>query len=235
MTAPRCEAKGCSQPRDGTQQRRWSKYCSYHDRRNQATGDPLGKTISRAALRPYVTMVNDTLDLNPGHAGVQAAIAWTAYRMKVAQSRSHRYRQHARYRADALFARLRDQKVMPYYVVATVTAIYLMREFDPHRFTSDRHFNHQLAKAVYDLAPHLRAGSANSSAGRQLSVGLREYLSAEMRDAFGVLPMMLAKHIAAERKHKRAADADFRPDPNAPPPVRDEAHIPFNTSPSGTQ
>lgn len=233
MIRRRCEVKDCGQLRDGTQDRRWSKYCSYHDKRNEQTGDPRGTTLRRTELRPYVAMVNDTLDLNPNHDGVQVAIAWTAYRMKQAQSRSQRRRQHPRLRADSLFARLRERGVMPYYVLATVTAVWLMREFEPRRFVSDRHFNHQLAKAVFDLAPYLRPDSKNTSGGARPSVGLREYLWSELIDAYGVLPMMLARHIAAERKPERAADADFRPDPDAPPKVRGKI-APFNTSPTGT-
>lgn len=217
MSRTMCDVDGCGYPRNA-----WCKYCKKHDQRNQRTGDPRGNTVKRSELHKHRAAVEEMLGRNPSHPNIEQALAWLRHRLENAHQRRVQRTMPAAFRVENLFHRLHQRGVTAQDVLSTVCALWLLRESVPERFVSDRHFWHQLGKAVHALAPFRRPdGSMPHNNAVDLTVGARERLAADLREALGALPLRIARHIHESRPRSYGGV-------KAPPAVRGAA--PFSTS-----
>jgi hypothetical protein len=83
--------------------------------------------------------------------------------------------------------------------MAVVVAMYMLQEWEPRAFKSDRHFNHQFAVRFARKAPAPPAYKWRDGAGGlrydRITVGTRDLLARELVGAIGVPCFRIAKHL----------------------------------------
>lgn len=209
-----CAVRGCWLPVTGL-----SRYCDDHDRRNQATGHPEGRTIRKADLRPFVKLTAAFIDQHRSHPGISAALDWITAR--IADAKDPRYlsrKSSPEQRVAKWLAKMRREGVDPKDVLAAVAAVYLLREYRPSAFKSDRHFDHQVAIRVLRLVPAPFVDRWTGTKVRRsydwITVGTREHLSHRLKTALGLLSLRMAREILPtltkpDPDHLQGADAPF--------------------------
>jgi hypothetical protein len=183
-----CAASGCYRPVDKV-----SRYCATCDKRNETTGDPLGRTILRGELKPLLEPAAAFIARHSEHAGIKAAMEWIAKLFREAAEREKRFPDD---RLTAWLARMHRDAVEPERVLAMMVA-HLHREFDPRRYPSDRFARHQLAIRVLRLVPPRKR---RSYLRNRINVQTRERLAERLTRALGVLAIRIAREVAAEHE-----------------------------------
>lgn len=94
---------------------------------------------------------------------------------------------------------MKARGVTPEEMLAMVTAFYLLQEWHPRAFKSDRHFRHQLANRLLRMvnAPRSEVWQAGERAYRhdRVTVGMRELLATRITSALGVTCLSMARVI----------------------------------------
>jgi hypothetical protein len=195
----RCDVSRCYQPVHGL-----SRYCRHHDRVNQDTGHPEGRTIRAGELRPFRKLCAAFIDRHHYHEGIEHALEWIGQR--IAEAKDPRYltvKSTAEQRLARWFARMNREGVDPSAVLATVAALYLYRLYRPQEFRSDRHWRHQLAVRTLRLVPAPRAEHWAGSGGvrcvyDRITVATRDHLSQRLVTALGLLAFRIAREVLAD-------------------------------------
>lgn len=89
-------------------------------------------------------------------------------------------------------------------MLATVTAMFLMREHDQTCFPSDQHFNFQLARAFVRLAPAPYKQSYNGGKGAlkydRITLPMTRHLYKRITESIGVACLNMANAIHAANR-----------------------------------
>jgi hypothetical protein len=212
-----CSTPGCGKPASG-----YSTLCAHHKQALRRHGADTQDGVTGHELRPYVKRVEARRAKNP------SSEAWVIL--------AHRWEALARHARDTLekyFAgtpssrvtvkaaeqvRVVADNVPTELVVNTALAMYLLLDYHPRRFRSDRAFDFQLVRRVRGLTA-VNAGAywdqkANrpKRVYRDLPPRVVETLAVWLKDAFGTAGVMLAKKEGqdaqkAQDERKRLASA----------------------------
>ena len=187
-----CAVDGCYSPRQ-----KLGKYCEYHDRVNERTGDPEGRTIRKAELAPYFKQALEVVEDHPHNKSITHMVEWIKgllnqtfkpYRPNTPASRVWLW-----------LYRMNEAGVKPEEVLAVVLGMYLLYEHSPRTFKTHRHFVHQLALRVFRLVPasQVRAWSSGRAYYKydRVNVGMREYFGWFLVKNIGGHCLAFARHI----------------------------------------
>jgi hypothetical protein len=186
----------CAVPRCGRPVDKVSLYCSTHDKCNECTGHPLGRTIRKGELKSFLGPAGAFIARHSEHAGIKAALEWIT---KLFREAAERERSYPNDRLAAWLARMHRDAMEPERVLATMVALHLHREFDPRRYPSDRFARHQLAIRVLRLVPPRKRKSYLRT---RINVQTRERLAERLNRALGVLAIRIAREVAAEHERR---------------------------------
>ena len=198
-----CEVPSCGLPRAKV-----SRYCERHDLHEQRTGHPLGRSIRKHELKPYIALVSRYIGTYRDHPAIQAALRWL---------QAFVYRDHPHYtlrhgsppeqRLTRFLARLKKSAVSPEEMLASCVAMFLMREHDPLSFPSDKHFRHQVSRYFLRLAPApfnmTYRGGRGAKMYDRITPGTREYLYSRLSETIGIACHNMSKAIY----HANAAES----------------------------
>ena len=191
-----CSVHGCTDP-----VKRLSNLCQHHETRQQDTGHPLGTTVTKRELAPYVEAAEAFIVRHANHKGIIAALAWldalvktSSYRPVTARSKSTQLD-----RIGNLLCRYREI-IPPHRILAHVFGVYAMREVTPHRFKSDGHFDYQLARRVLRITTarytiNLQTGKAETKSER-FPLPVARAFASMLKTALGVLALRAGREIA---------------------------------------
>lgn len=193
-----CAVEECWQP-----VQKLGSLCSTHDKRNEETGDPNGRTIRKGELRTYRRMVAAYINDNRNHPALDAALSWLSDFIcrprTYTSTRLRRGRVSPEVRLAHWLASMAGQGVWPEEALAEIVAVFMLRERVPHAFASDRHFRHQLARRFLRLR---RSGESARRDGRRgqvyarINVGLRELTWRHLEHGVGLLAFTMARTLA---------------------------------------
>lgn len=212
-----CQLNGCGEKTAG-----YSKLCQRHKQNQHRHGEAQQRAITKAELRPYGVLVEARKAKNPdSEAWRLLSSRWTAV-VDGAGVTLQRYAEGQVSNRIALRAAHQIVTVAsatePWEVVRTVLAMYLMRDQQPRRFTSDIAFNFQMVRRVRGLAPANAGTYWDPKEGRSRRVyrdvppRVVAAMAQVLNDALGAAGLMLAQKQrqetdkAAEERH-RLADA----------------------------
>lgn len=219
MTQP-CSAYGCERP---SARRSYSPLCPYHRSIQTRHGHPDQSGVTVHELKPYRQMVANRRKANPDSS------AW-----RTLEGRWDRIVAHAQTTLDAWEAgrpgnrhavqaadhvRTLAGTVPPSAVVETALAMVLMLRQRPHRFRSDKAFDHQLVRRVRGLS-RVNAGSYWNDKTKKVCRVYRDLpprttqaLASHLKAAFGVAGMHLseleARSVDAGREEARQLQQAF--------------------------
>lgn len=195
-----CDVPGCFLPVS-----KFSRYCGRHDLINERTGHPLGYTITKGKLRPYLEEARRFLALHRDHPGIEDTLKWFGWFMATANPPS---RIHTRSSASARFewwrAALHKAGAAPEELLAVLLGMFLLQEHEPRAFKSDRHFQHQVVVRLLRLAAPGRDSRGRQQRNR-ITVGVREALAQIMvTSRLGGFCLRIVRQIEEERKRVSA-------------------------------
>ncbi|WP_415717273.1 hypothetical protein [Maridesulfovibrio sp.] len=193
-----CDVPGCYKP-----SQKWGRYCETHDDRCQRTGHPQGHTVGKRELSPYLSSVNRFIEEHEHHPAIEGACNVLQRLLDSARPKRVRSGEMAPWqRTNNWLVHLRENKVTPQEMLATIVAMFLYQELDPANFRSDRHFRHQLVVRLLRLAPTKRDHATRFRQDR-ITVGVRDFLSERLcHSKLGALALRIAKHIAQDENQK---------------------------------
>lgn len=213
----RCDAPGCRLYAD-----RIGRYCDAHQKRDERHGHPTAAPIKAAEMRPFVECCRAFIAEQRAHPGVAAALQWIGETIRsgrpVAPWRVHR-KTPAGDRVSGWLAQLAADEVSPEEILATICAVYLLREWAPRRFPRcprDRFFRHQTALRVLRLARGRWLFNEKAQRGTvwraRVTAGTREALGETLVRTLGPLALNAARHLV----RRMAAPAAGLPGQHAP-------------------
>lgn len=173
----------------------------------QDTGSARGRNIRKSDIKPYAALVSRYIADHGNHPAIQAALRWlNAY----VYGREHplyilRHKSSPpEQRLSRFLRRMVKDGVQCEEMLATVTALFLMREHDPICFPSDQHYNHQLARAFLRLAPAPFMQTYNGGKGAKkydrITLPMGRYLSKRITESIGVACLNMARTIHAANR-----------------------------------
>lgn len=200
----------------------YSTLCRQHKQAQRRHGSPTQSGVTTQELRPYVALVDARKTKNP------TSEAWAILQgrwgvvVDSARSTLQRYAEgHASQRAAVQAAHhlcnLADN-VDPWVVIRTALAMFILREQQPRRFTSDAAFDFQLVRRILRLAP-TNAGTywdhkenRSRKVYRDVPPRVIRSLAAPLKEAFGAPGLMLAAKeredaLRGPEQRRRLADA----------------------------
>jgi hypothetical protein len=209
--------KLCEVPRCGHPAKPFSRYCPAHDARNTNTGHPEGTNVLVGEYKTLFLLAQDFVSHHHDHPGLKAALEWLGRLVSEARDPGTIHaRSSAADRLGRWLSRLRAEGVTPADMLATIAALYALREWSPRRFLSDRHFNHQLAIRVLRLAPApYREAWSNGRAKKvhdRITSPTRDLLSTRINTTLGPLVLRMGKevaHAAQPRPQERLEGIDY--------------------------
>jgi hypothetical protein len=219
LTGRRCEVQGCGLP-----VQKIGRLCDRHDGIEVRTGHPLGTTIRAGHISHFVKQASRYILANKDHVAIAACLQWLQEYVYGQRTRAPEVRPNAsaRERLSHWLSRLKQAGVYDYELMAVVVALYMLREWEPRTFRSDRHFRHQLALRFVRKAPAPPVlkwrGGAGGLRYDRVSVGTRELLARELEAAIGLICFRIAKLVLTK--------------PNTPTPEQQaamRAALPVNT------
>jgi len=150
-------------------------------------------------ISPFIKRASQYIRANQDHATIAATLEWCRSYIHEANApltEVHR-NSTSRQRLSHWLSRLKRAGIYDYELIATVVAMYMLREWEPRSFRSDRHFRHQLAIRFIRKAPAPPAYKWRSGTGGlrydRVTVGTRELLARELEEAIGVACFRIAK------------------------------------------
>lgn len=192
-----CAVSSCARTVQGL-----SRYCRFHDQRNQTYGHPLGTTFRHGQLKPFKREAALFIQKQRGHPGIEAAIQWLDNWIQEAPDPGVIHaRSTARARSNRLLDRMRRGGVTGEDALAIVAGMYAAREFQPRGFKSDRHWNHQLAVRFIRSVPpphSVRSNGESYSLQDRIGVGVRDFMADRLTKAVGPLCLRIARELAAD-------------------------------------
>jgi hypothetical protein len=180
--------------------RRIGSRCRHHADRYGKTGHPEGATIPRAVWHPWRDKAAHFIGERLDHPGIAAALDWLLGLMRDARAPSRTTKRTSPHDRFALFLqKMHRNGVEPVALLASVAAIYALREEDDRRFKSDRHFRFQIAIAFLSVVPRPKHSSGKrwrngAAATVDPSARLRDHVGRTLEVTIGVL----AGRIGAE-------------------------------------
>jgi hypothetical protein len=196
-----CSIPGCFQYR-----KNFSQYCRYHDDRNRDTGHPLGKTVNKGELKPYLVKAQAFTEANKNHAALTSARVMLGDLMAKAQWHEINHKSQAVWpRVSNWLVRLRSAGVTPSDILTVIIAMFIMQEDDPRRFKSDREFRHSLVTRILRL-PSSRKEWEGKTIYRndRITVGVKDFLSDKLcNSGIGVLALRVSRYILKREREER--------------------------------
>lgn len=217
-SAGRCEVPDC-----GRSRRNFSSLCRHHDQVRDRTGHPLGTTVRKRDVKPYLKLTSRWLKEHRNHPAIEAGCRWLD--ALVYGNRPHvtsvNPRSSPEDRLLRWLDRMKEEEVDPVSVLATIAAMFMLRECEPRTFRHDRHFHHQVTIRVLRLTRGPRrewwaCGRQGFSYDR-VTTGVREHLWNTLRPPIGALCLRIA----------RAVTAAYTPPPPPPSTLLDGIRTPF--------
>lgn len=132
-----CSARGCTEKR-----RNISRYCRKHEHQNQQQGHPEATWIRKTDFETERELVQEIIDKNSDHPGVQHAVKFLDGYLKAASTGS------ANVPAPDHMASLYLQGVTGKELLVTIAAIYLLYRGRTRLIKSDRHMLFAVGNAV---------------------------------------------------------------------------------------
>jgi hypothetical protein len=140
-----CPIAGCGRP-----SRRFSRYCSTHDQRQQRNGHPEQPTVTSKRYRPYIAAAEKCVGMHEEHPTTAAALAlaeaFMGYRAQTPVTVDQRL--------QGALTRLRENAIAPRDMLVRATAFALFTE--RHSFKSDRAEAVALGRLLLHAAPARR-------------------------------------------------------------------------------
>lgn len=215
-----CRVSHCVQPPGGGRKsRQWATLCNTHRHRERRHGDPLQQGILAADLKPYLR------DLDKRQKGSPNAKLWGLLeaRWEALQGRcrgvmASREEGAAtdRWVAQAAAELVRvAQQTTAGAAWRTAVGMFLLREYEPRRFVTDRGFLVQLSRRVRHLAEANRGSFWDPVTGR-VKFAYRDpnprvagLIGEWLAEFFGVVGVYLAEQDREEAERKQADKAEF--------------------------
>jgi hypothetical protein len=146
---------GCDNPRRSL----YARYCHVHRNRNRRHGDPRVRAgLRKSELRPYIAEVRSVINRRGRKDKVESGLT-QCYRalLEIAREQLQEWSGQIvmpawRVQAPHEIERVLSDIEQPIEVGILVVALHLMREREPRRFVSDRHFTFELVKAFRKLS-----------------------------------------------------------------------------------
>lgn len=136
-----CEHHSCNQPRRGL-----SRYCSYHEGRQQRYGHPDGYHLKKGVYEYEQEEVKDFIERHLEHEAIRAAVSWFDQWMSDAALEQ-------RVPGQREFRNLFDHGVTGRLCLEVVMGVWLYSFRRTSALPHDRQFDFSLALAVLSLAP----------------------------------------------------------------------------------
>jgi hypothetical protein len=213
-----CSVSGCS----GHAASRFSPLCSRHRSTQHRHGHPAQTAVTVTELRQYRRKVAARREANPqSTAWSILEERWSCILMQARETLRAwesgracvRYSVQAAHHLQAIAA-----AVPPAAVVEAALGMFLMFDAEPHRFRSDRAFDHQLVRRVRGLAPSSSGSFWNQRTQRVHRVykdvppKTVQAIAHHLRGAFASAGLQLARidrtqPDAAAEERKRLQDA----------------------------
>jgi hypothetical protein len=209
-----CTVQNCTQPQDGR-----SYFCLNHKRNKIRHGHPTQESVSSFEIATYRKTVRARIAKN-SHSPVWTKIEehWLAV---VRKTQEHAEaclmgRPKVKYQSEAWghLARL-GQNVEPRAVIEVALAMYLMQEWNPHRFNDDRAFGFQLVRRIRSL-DHLAVGTTWDDKLKKVKRVYRdvkprttEIIAEVLQHTFGVAGLTVARLEAKEREQQQTEQEAF--------------------------
>ncbi len=212
-----CAVPGCHESTAG-----YSTLCRQHKQAQRRHGSPTQLAITAHELRPYLALVEARRARNPDSEAWGILEARWGVVVDASKGTLQRYEEgHVSQRIAVQAAHhLRNvaQSTEAWEVIRTILAMFILRDQQPRRFTSDEAFDFQLVRRVLRLAPVNAGAYWDHREGRARKVyrdvppRVIKALAEPLKQAFGAPGLMLA---AKEREdvprgvdeRKRLADA----------------------------
>jgi|WetSurMetagenome_2_1015567.scaffolds.fasta_scaffold384564_1 hypothetical protein len=208
-----CFVPGCDRPASS----QFSRHCNHHRSRLRRNGDPTQRGVTKAALKPYRTMVLDRMAKNADSRAWdlmdkrwQALVSDARARVAAYEGGTASPRQNITAAKEII--RLANE-VEPREVVVTVAAMVLMQAEAPYWFSSDRAFDVQLVRRVRGLtmsdAPAHRDPKSGKvrRAYRELSPRAALVMAEWLRITLGILGQRVAMLERLERESEAKDEA----------------------------
>lgn len=210
----RCRIPGCC-----GKSSKWGAYCNSHKIRDRRHGDPEQETITKAIINPYIKIVRKRLEKN---LELQDALA-ERWAETLEQSRRYltdfveRGVPYVRTKREAAEELIKlSLHVDTREIAETAMAIYVLWDWEPGRFKSDRGFWFQLVRRCRGLA-EVNAGSwYDHTSGktkrvyRDLSPRTSKVMAEIIGDTFGAAGLTIARKETEERFKGELAKAKVR-------------------------
>lgn len=177
-----CEVSGCGIPAD-----RWGRLCKRHNKREEQTGHPGGRTIRVKEIEPFIKTARRYIRANQAHPAIEKALRFlygliNDTRLPVGEHLPRNPTPEDR--MARWLQKMRDQGVHEVDALALIVAVYCHREWSPRDFKSDRHFRHQLVTRLLRMvrAPRVELWGAGKPIYRydRVTVSVRELLGRQM-------------------------------------------------------
>ncbi|BAE52853.1 hypothetical protein amb4049 [Paramagnetospirillum magneticum AMB-1] len=209
--------RACEVPHCRDHARSFSRYCRRHDQRTTNTGHPEGTNVLRGEYKTLFLLAHQFITHHKEHPGIRAGLEWLGGMMADGRDPGTIHaRSSAADRLGRWLHQMQTEGVTAEDMLATIGAIYALREWNPRRFLSDRHFDHQLAIRVLRLTP--APFSERWSEGKPKKVydritgPTRDLLSTRINAALGPLILRMGREVASAaqpRPQERLEGIDF--------------------------
>lgn len=203
-----CIVVGCGQPTAG-----YSHLCTRHRKATTRHGHPLQAPVRVSDLKPYLRTLRGCRSRNPDSP------LWEGLRQRwrllvgAAAERLQSFHRGVPDNRYVVSAARELQKlagaVAEDTVIDTLLAMFFLYVAQPHRFKSDRAFDHQLVRRVRALAD-LNVGRYWSQRSRRVKLVYRDLppktagvLAQLLRETFGVVGIRLAEHELGREERER--------------------------------
>ncbi|WP_320174096.1 hypothetical protein [Maridesulfovibrio sp.] len=196
----------CSVPGCFGYRKNFSQYCQYHDDRNRSTGHPLGKTVTKGELRPYLEKAQTFTEANKNHGALVGARIVLGDLLAKAQWHEINHKSKAVWpRVSNWLVTLRNAGVKPSDILTVIIAMFLMQEDEPRRFHNDREFRHSLITRILRL-PSSRKEWEGKTIYRKnrITVGVKDFLADRICDsAIGSFALNVARQVIKKEREER--------------------------------
>jgi hypothetical protein len=146
--AKQCDATGCQHNRVTL-----GKFCNQHKKMLIRNGHPLQRTTRGRAYANEKYQVEEILEGNLSHQGINNAVQWVASWMSDAVAGKTLSKVHGTIVAPVDMRRLADSGVAPIDIIVEAAALWIYQQHNRHKFESDEAEEVALSNAVLSLAP----------------------------------------------------------------------------------
>ena len=185
-----CEHRSCNEPRRGL-----SRYCSFHEGRQQRYGHPDGYYLKKRYYEGELEEAKAFIERHLEHEAIKAAVSWFDQWLSDAALGQ-------RVSGQREFRNLFDHGVTGRQCLEAVMGVWLYSFRRPSALPHDLQFDFALALAVLSLAPREKISSWTNGEPRERSrfVGFRSRRDVGRR--IRVTLFSLARNIRAKLDHE---------------------------------